>query len=362
MSDRLIPFIAVVLALALLAVIAYANLEVYPTTIHQGPSRQYRANNLLMLEKWLGRTGHPVRTIGQGNAARILGAREKIVLILKPEFFDWDGAAERLEPWMEAGGWLLISVNSLWNNGYQSFAQFLLEKYGIDVKDSIETIIPEKSGDDDRPDFSPLAFFELTEAAVEQAFTMSEELRGKEFIRLVQIPRGAGGLIITGPLLFMWNDYLDRKANARLAWELTGARAGTDHPGVLFIQEREPVKSLFGKLADRGSLLPLGVSLVLLIIVGFWMVIPVFGLVFEEKTSPGRPIRDRFLAETRFLKRYGGLRIYLEVYIHEIRRKLRGRDASSELEAIEKSLQKKSLSSREIVRSLGILETMMERL
>jgi hypothetical protein len=93
------------------------------------------------------------------------------------------------------------------------------------------------------------------------------------------------------------------------------------------------------------------------------MVIPSFGLVFGEKTSPGRPIRDRFLAEIRFLKRYRGLHVYLEVYIHEIRRKLRGREAGSELEAIEASLQKKRpLSYRELVRSLRILETIMERL
>jgi hypothetical protein len=362
MSDKWIPFITAVLILALLTAAAYANLEVYPTTTRQGPSRQYMINSCFMLEKWLGRTGRPVRTLGQGNAARILGARDKIVLVCEPASFQWEGAAEQLKPWMEAGGWLLVPIGSFWGDDYQSFVQFFLKSSGVDVTFS-EDPLPEKRADDDRPDFSPLVRFHLTEAAGEQIFTAGEPWQGGEAVRLVQIPLGTGGLVVFGPPLFMMNNYLDREANARLAWELTGARTGKDHPGVLFIRRKDTVKSLFGKLMERGNLPPLAASLVLLIIVGFWMVIPVFGLVFWEKTSPGRPIRDRFLAETRFLKRYRGLHIYLEVYIQEIRRKLRGREAESELEAIEKSLQeKRPLSYRELVRSLRILETMMERL
>jgi hypothetical protein len=357
MSDKWIPFIITTLILALLGFAAYTNLEVYPTTVHRGPSRQYAANDYFMLEKWLGRTGRPVRTLGEGNVSRIVGSREKVVLILQPEYFDWEGAAEELEPWMEAGGWLLVSMESAWDEDLQSFIQFFSKRFGITVKFTEDPFL-EKNADDDRPDFSPLVHFRLREAAREQAVTMWGE-RGDngELIRLVQIPIGEGGIAAFGPPLFMRNSRLDREANARLAWDLTGARTGKDHPGILVFRWKEPVKGLFGKLADRGNLLPLGVSLVLLIIVGFWMVIPVFGLVFEEKPGPGRPIRDRFLAETRFLKRYRGLHLYLEVYIQEIRRKLRGREADGEMEAIERSLQKKRPPSyRETVRFLRILE------
>ena len=55
----------------------------------------------------------------------------------------------------------------------------------------------------------------------------------------------------------------------------------------------------------------------LLIILGFWMVIPMFGLVSEEKQRSSRPIKDRFNAEIRFLKKYKALDYYLDIYKRE---------------------------------------------
>jgi len=68
---------------------------------------------------------------------------------------------------------------------------------------------------------------------------------------------------------------------------------------------------------ERGNLLPVGISALLLIILGFWMAIPVFGLVTIEKQKSSRPIRDRFIAEIRFLKKYRALDHYLNVYERE---------------------------------------------
>jgi hypothetical protein len=42
------------------------------------------------------------------------------------------------------------------------------------------------------------------------------------------------------------------------------------------------------------------------------MVIPVFGIVFEDKQRLSRPLKDRFTAEVRFLKKYHALDYYLK--------------------------------------------------
>jgi len=49
-------------------------------------------------------------------------------------------------------------------------------------------------------------------------------------------------------------------------------------------------------------------------------VIPGFGLVKWDDEKPSRPLRERFLAEGRFLKRYGALDFYSQAYVREIKR------------------------------------------
>jgi hypothetical protein len=52
------------------------------------------------------------------------------------------------------------------------------------------------------------------------------------------------------------------------------------------------------------------------------MVVPVFGLVFNEKQRNARPIKERFLAEVRFLKKYRALDYYVKIYRRELKRDL----------------------------------------
>ena len=68
---------------------------------------------------------------------------------------------------------------------------------------------------------------------------------------------------------------------------------------------------------EKGNLFPVVISAIILIVMGFWMVIPVFGLVSVEKQRTSKPIRERFTAEIRFLKKYRALDHYLDVYGRE---------------------------------------------
>jgi hypothetical protein len=51
-------------------------------------------------------------------------------------------------------------------------------------------------------------------------------------------------------------------------------------------------------------------------------VIPFFGPVRENSERPGKSLKERFLAEGRFLKGYGALELYRAAYIREIKRRL----------------------------------------
>jgi hypothetical protein len=173
---------------------------------------------------------------------------------------------------------------------------------------------------------------------------------------------------VTGEPLFMYNNYLEEgDLNARLSWDVTAAAQGeSDNTGILFIRSKRIAKSLFGKLADQGNFLPLGLSIFILVMTGFWMVIPSFGLLFREDDLSVRSlksIKERFLAEARFLKKYHALETYLEIYLREIKAKMRDQRPGPELESIENILKKgKGLSYNDIIRSLKICQTIMERL
>jgi hypothetical protein len=138
-------------------------------------------------------------------------------------------------------------------------------------------------------------------------------------IRLVEVSIGSGALTVTGMPVFMYNYNLRREANAVLTWRLTGERISDDSNGILFIRNRniQVQNSIFGAIMERGNLVPVIFSALVLIFVGFWMVIPVFGLVPIEKIKTSRPIKDRFIAEINFLKKYRALDYYLDVYERE---------------------------------------------
>jgi hypothetical protein len=368
-TKKILIFVIAAAGLALLAALAYTSLEIVPRQIFRPPSREVLVNDFFALEKWLAKTGRPVRFIRRGDFSRILSAPEKTVFI-QASVFDWEDAGEPLKKWIGEGGFLLVSVDTSPDED-EALAAFL-SGFGVQagiIDRSLADDAGEENNDadpprEDLPDFDGTMRFSLAaapEIPADTSIVTVPEAGGA--IRLIGIPLGAGAIAFIGLPHFMRNDYLEQEVNARLAWELTGAQTGPDSPGLLFIRGRRQVKSLFGKLADRGNFLPLGLSALILIIIGFWMVIPPFGLLFQEKTISGRPIGERFLAEIRFLKKYRALDTYIEVYIHDIKRKLRGREAVPELERIETALNTAgALSDTDIVHALQKLGTMMERL
>ena len=333
MDKRIVICAVIFLVLAVLGVLAYTNLEIYSRKTYSPPSGETLANSYFALERWLNETGHSVRIEKQGSPAKIAAAPERVALVLAAAC-KWEDAKEILIPWIEQGGFLVISLDeSVIDKNLMKF----ISEFGIGVQ---ENLLDENPGGDTIPDFywRDIYFSHDDDAEI---FTINDSMG---YARLVEVYSGEGALTVIGRPRFMYNNNLERDINAGLSWGLTGARANGENTGILFIRNRYISKSLFGKIMDRGNIVPIIVSAVLVIVLGFWMVVPVFGLVFGEKQKTARPIRERFLAETRFFRKYGALNHYLEVYKRELKLKGNGEKRNE------------PLNHREIIKELSLLQ------
>jgi hypothetical protein len=317
MDKRLIICIVVILGFAFLAILAYQYLEIYPIKTQTLPSVEALSNDYYAIERWLNDTGHPVRTNKYYRPVDIVAAHENAAVVFSSSCI-WEDTDKHLLPWIEKGNSLVICINYI--NGDENIEKLLefVKGLGIDVSNT------SISGDWDL-----LPYFDMTvqflidedfnpaDAEDYAVFTINDN---QGFTRLVQVSLGKGKLTLTGNPLFMQNDNLKETLNANLAWELTGARTADENPGVFFVRSnyRRASSSMFGKIMENGNLVPVGISALLLIVFGFWSVIPVFGLVFHEKQKKSRPIKERFSAEIKFLKKYKALDYYIETYKREL--------------------------------------------
>jgi hypothetical protein len=366
--------------LVILGIFAYTQLEIYPRFQEFGPSREALGNEYLALERWLMRTGRSLRTEPQGNPALILKAPEKTVFVQRSLFYWPKNAGDLLFPWIEAGGSLILTLDTPWyreeKGGFSSFFNSLGITWTYGEDPNTPAAYP---GD---PDFDREITLYVREDTLPEKTLMLTDHGG--IIRLIRIPRGRGSVTVTGVPYFMQNSLLEKHQNAVTAWNLFAAGDAGENPGVLFIGEKKIVRSFRGKLADRGNFTFLIVSIPLVLVIGFWMVLPGFGPVLWDEREPLNSIRDRFLAEGRFLKKYGALDTYLEVYIREIKFRLKaGEDTEPEDLAVRilKTREGKALSgvslpdvqtltealrrdkkrgSRQFVKNLVVLENILE--
>jgi hypothetical protein len=306
MGKRIFISAAIILILALLALLAYNNLEIYENKVYSPPSREIRANNYYAMEKWLKETGHPVRIEKQFTPAKISAIPEKTAVIFATAC-EWEDAESYFIPWIKQGNSLVICMDYNFGHEIDKNLMEFLSSYGIEAGDDSEN--PEA-------DFFHHFYIKINNDINNDIpkFKIDEP---DSDVMLAMVLFKEGTLAVTGYPLFMQNRYLDKKVNAYWSWKLTGESA-EENGGVLFVREREIEKSMFGKIMERGNLVPLGVSIFLVIILGFWMVIPVFGPVIEGKQKNSRPIRERFAAEISFLKKYKSLDYYIETNGREL--------------------------------------------
>jgi hypothetical protein len=272
--------------------------EISPITKYSQPSREARVNEYLALDRWLKGMGFPARVETSGDLLMLSQAKEKKVFI-QASLFDWtDDAVNYLASWVEKGGTLLLVLDyPVWWRDEEPIV--LLDKFGIRA----EEILPRSHN------------------AIENrnGVTRSE-----------QVKRGKGKIVALADSDFMRSANLDDESNIRLAWAFfvsdSDPRPDNAESGWLFIRGKAKARGLLGTIFQQGNFAVLLVAVLVLLVVCFWAVIPGFGLVKWDNEKSSRPLRERFLAEGRFLKRYGALDFYTQAYVKEIKRKLATRE------------------------------------
>ena len=321
MRKYAIPFFLIITTLGILAVFCYNFFEIYETSSYKYPSRQALTNEYLAMERWLNKTGHNVRVIPYADASTIFSAPEKVTLI-HAFSFNWHptDTYNKLEQWMETGGNLILCMDVEKEEAAEFGLNVFLENYGVTINynDPAPTQNIFSGIDNAFPDFSNSVSFNIKKNS---ANITIEDAFGKT--RLVQMAVKKGSITICGNPVFMKSYNLEREKNALLSWSLTGKK-DVENKGALFVRGIKIEPSFFGKLAERGNFPPLLVSALVLIAVGFWMVIPVFGVLKEDTAEQrGKPMQERFLAEARFLKKYKGLGSYLDIYYIFLKQRFR---------------------------------------
>jgi len=312
MDRRFIIIAVVIFFFALLGFLAYNNLEIYEGKRFIAPSYEVSSNLYYAMELWLKETGHNVRNENFFSTSRLADTAEKVI-IAHSSSIRLRNAAELVQ-WIENGGCFILCLDIADNVLSDNIIDFLSE-FGITAEyaQRVQTL-------SENPDRESMPVFQTRVSLKtdnEENFYLMKDSRNN--IKLAEIKIGSGVLTVTGLPVFMYNYNLTRDVNAELAWKLTGERTGSENMGILFArqQSRAGDTSVLGAIFKRGSLVPVFISAFILITAGFWMVIPVFGLVPREKKSALRPIEDRFTAEARFLQKHHALDYYLGIYRRE---------------------------------------------
>jgi len=307
MDKRIFICAAIILILALLALLAYNTFELYEEKTYSAPSSEVRANNYYAMEKWLKETGHPVRVEKRFYPEKISAIPEKTAVIFATAC-DWEDAESYFIPWIKEGNSLVICLDYFSGQEIDENLTEFLSGYGIEASINSE---------DSETDIIPNYYFNIDNDNNKNTLKININ-EPDSSVTLAMILFKEGTLAVTGYPLFMQNDYLGNKVNAYWSWQLTGELAAGENKRILFVRERKMIKSMFGKIMERGNLIPLVISVFLVIIIGFWMVIPLFGPVIEEKPKNSRPIRERFAAEISFFKKYKSLDYYLDANEREL--------------------------------------------
>ena len=359
MRNKIIGFVICLVVLGLFALIFNLYFEIAEYEEFTRPSIEALTNDFLALERWLLSNGYEVRVEINGDYHSITSSFEDIIFI-QSDNFTWDkDSIDLLLQRVESGLTLILSLHfsRFWPE--QSVLGEFLEYLGL------KAFYPEEGYsflyDSNSPSFSRNISFTEPENA-------SLILRDAEdYIRLVEIQQGQGKIIVMGRSRFLENNSLESSPNARLAWYLFTEEEKNMESysrSVFFIRGEIAPEGLISGFFQRGNFLIIIIASAVLIVIGFWAALPVFGIVKENIEVKGKTLSERFLAEGRFFKRYNALGAYRTLYVKEIKRMLHKKDNQDNDKINEYIITQEGQPKdiKQFSKSVVILKNILERL
>ena len=350
--SHIMGFCITIFSLLFIGFILWNTFEIYPNNWPTPPSAEAASNDFLALYRWLNANNVSYDTIYSGNMDILHESMTKNVFIQGSRFDLSGSAVDYIINWISLGGHLFLSMDSNRENFYKP----LLLELGITYtyEHNYDFIF---YSENNFPLLDSTVNF-LVIAPDNEALEIKDPQNNT---RLVQLKYGLGSITVTGNTWFLTNWNLGEQANSNLAWYIF-MHENIGEPW-LFIRgdDTQGRESIFGSLFSQGNFPALLLSAIVLLIAGFWAVIPLFGTLKKEGTSD-KNIRERFLAEGRFLKNHKALNYYSEKYIREIKRKLTLNSSNNLQEeqikiSIDKALRQKKFSDT-ILGLKQILESM----
>ena len=363
MRNKIIGFVISLAVLGLFAFIFNLYFEIAEHEVYTRPSIEAMSNSFLALDRWLLSNDFTIRVENKGDYHVIEDSFEDIIFI-QSDNFSWDKESiDLLLHRVEYGATFILSLGFSRHWPEQSVLGEFLGSLGL------ESFYPEGgysfTYDSNAPSFARNITFVETET--ENAYLVLRD--AEDYIRLVAFQKGQGKIIIMGRPRFLENYSISSPANARLGWYLfAGGDTQSDSRSVFFIRGDTDTEGLISGFFQRGNFLIIIIAMFLLIAVGFWAALPVFGIVKENTEGKGKTLSERFLAEGRFYKRYNSLDVYTTLYTREIKRRLNKKESPDDKEIKEfirgENGKSKSMPKdiKHFSKSIVILKTILERL
>jgi hypothetical protein len=328
------PLIIIGIILIIAASLFFTFFTIERYTIKTGESIEAKKNIYLAIDRWLIETGHELLIYESGGTEQIIDSRKKNIIIFSSSF-DWNDYQNLEELIRYENNHVTIFIDGPEDERLSDFLfNFNIECHfdGLWRYQNIDDDDNEDEADDafeEKTTFDEAVYFSAIDADKNSDDNYLQDKRGN--IRLIRVQFMAGSLIVSGTPLYMdWNFIRDSEyhGNSHLAWSISGA-LDTGKQGFAIFRSKKAASgkthhddyadNFFGLFFQNKASYLIVLSALALIIAGFCVTFPAFGRWKLERVAPGKSIRERFLYEGRFLKKYKALDLYLKHHADDIR-------------------------------------------
>ncbi|MDR2510731.1 MAG: hypothetical protein LBC77_08830 [Spirochaetaceae bacterium] len=293
-------------------ILFFSFFEIYETTKRAEPSAQAQLNLYHASDLWLIAENHPLRIVERANVHDLTGRNEKTALIFSSSF-EWD-YYKALYELVKNGVSLAVFIDDMGSENLENFLALCNIQHRI--------FRPFNSGAAEYEELEADYEAESEESAVfdDDVHFLRDEGKQAPF---AYRELGQGRILVTGiPFFMQWENLAPERnpLNAEYAWKFSGA-LDADKSGIIIARSEAAAKAVEHENAEprfwedflgRKPVLVIALTLLLVVVTGFWLGLSPFGKWKPERSLPGVTIEERLLTEARFFKKYNCLYMYTD--------------------------------------------------